>query len=244
VRPDPTPPPIITPRTDLLAGYYGGREDTAALVNDHVNLYWAAGWGLLPGTITELRNAASIPNIVLAVPAYSGELAVRTYLDGLKSAGVLAKIKGLYPIDEPDIVQNGPKSDVEVTATNMMLRTVMQTYPELKDAGLWVIYSCATGRTPGFLSYDVVGCDDYGQGCNAGLNVPLHPNQKRLRVTGGADPWREDPTCSINKAHNDPQTAAVIFFTCIDYGPKGICSNGMLPTYRAAGQKLIRKDTP
>ena len=237
--------PAAPVRTDLLFGYYADCPTCAMETRDHTNLYWASNFNGLPGTMESLFNAraAGFTNVVLAVPAYTAnpEADVRFYLDSLRDGGFLVNVKALYPLDEPDVAG---KSAAEVAATNAMLRRVMAGYPELAATALAVIYGA--GRTwPGIESYDWVGFDDYTHGCAiqdtyADLKNHLTAAQRILLVPGGADPWRQDPACFMNKANADAQVVAVVPFLWIDTGGNaGIRSNPTRRLYCEAGRLAI-----
>jgi hypothetical protein len=241
-------------RADLLFGYYGGCPTCPLEQADHVNLYWAGNlYGLL-NTMAELNQAraAGISNIVLAVPAYAAnaELEVRFHLKRLQEAGLLANIRALYPIDEPDLHD---KTADEIRATNAMLRRVAADFPELAEVKLAVIYAPTRvkGTWPGVETYDWVGFDDYdnreriflGAGGEYGmLKHVLRPDQRILLVPGGVDPWRQDPAAFLAKAETDPQVIAIIPFIWQDLSDPGaglgIRSNGLRQLYCEAGKTV------
>jgi hypothetical protein len=242
-------------RTDLLYGYFGGVSANVSQVAGHVNLYFASAWDPIEqlASLTHAKGAG-IPAVVLQVPTY-GVLGgpplpaseIRFWLQRIKTAGLLERIVAVYPIDEPDTVREGNRSDAEVTAQNGVLRRVMSEFPELAGAKLAVTYACDTGRRPGIASYDWVGCDHYPSGCGvlsgyvAQLRQALRPDQRLILVPGGADPWRQDPACFMNYAHSNAIVAAVLPFiwqTVTDQGMTyaGISVNGMAKLYCEAGR--------
>jgi hypothetical protein len=244
-------------RTDLLYGYFGGVSLNVGQVEGHVNLYFAGGWDPLEQLATLAQaKGAGIPAVILNVPAY-GALGgpakpaseLRFWLQRIKAAGLLERIVAVYPIDEPDTVREGNRSDAEVRAQNAVLRGVMAEFPELARAKLAVIYACDTGRRPGLASYDWVGCDHYPSGCGVlsgyitQLRQALGPEQRLILVPGGADPWRQDPACFENYAHGNAVVVALLPFiwqTVTDEGVTytGIGENGMAKLYCEAGRKI------
>ncbi len=237
-------------RTDLLMGYFGGCDSCANETKDHTNIYMTRPWG--PGgdgwiteVIPQLQQALSNgQRVVLGLPgAYDSdaEAQMRLAFQAFKSAGVVANIMALYPIDEPD--KNG-KTDSEVTATNAMLRHVMSDIG--MSASLAVIYDCVSSSKPGIASYDWIGCDDYGSGCDvadgsryAALKAQLTSSQHLMLIPGGADPWKQDPQCFLDAANWDSQIIAIMPFLWVDYELPGIRANGMRDSYVRVG-KIIK----
>lgn len=246
--------PAAPQRTDLLFGYYGDCPTCAMETVDHSNLYWASNWSGLAVTEQSLfaARAAGFTHVVLAVPAYTGspEADTRFYLTSLQRDGYLVNIAALYPQDEPD---QANLSDDQVNATNAMLRRVIADYPELAATKLAVIYS-ASQAFPGIASYDWVGFDDYVSGCGAlksgydAMKARLRLDQRILVVPGGADPWRQDPACFLEKANADSQVIAVIGFIWFDNWNGGtgvgIRSNPTRKLYCEAGRAVIGSAAP
>jgi hypothetical protein len=105
-------------------GYFGGVSINVAEVEGHVNLYFAGGWDPLEQLATLVHaKGAGIPAVILNVPAY-GDLGgppkpaseLRFWLQRIKAAGLLERIVAVYPIDEPDTVREGNRSDAQVKA--------------------------------------------------------------------------------------------------------------------------------
>lgn len=259
-KPIPPPPAL---RSDLLFGYYGGCATTVLENGDHANTHWATGWcgtGIWHLDVAqELAHArgAGIKNIVLALPhglvwAAGAEAEVRFQLVRLQQAGALDGWESImvYPADEPELPENGSRSDAEVTAMLGWLRGVLRGFPALSGAPVGVIYSCASGRRPGMAAYDWVGCDDYAAGCR--VNAPsgayddleraMRPGQRLMVVPGGADPWRQDPACFEARAHSDPRVVMIVPFIWQDHAAPGvgtgIRSNGLRRLYCEAGRKV------
>lgn len=250
-------------RRDLLVGYYGGCATTVLENGDHVNTHWATGWC---GTGTwhldvaaELAHArgAGVRNIVLALPhglvwAPGAEAEVRFQLVRLQQAGALDGWDSImvYPADEPEIPENGARSDAEVRAMLGWLRGVMAGFPALSRAPVGVIYSCSSAARPGMADFDWIGCDDYAAGCRVNgpsgayddLERAMRPDQRLMVVAGGADPWRQDPACFESRAHGDPRVAMLVGFIWQDNAAPGvgagIRSNGLRRLYCEAGRKV------
>lgn len=245
---------IVTPagmlRTDLLFGYYGSNAATATETADHANLYFAADfYGPLEQLAGVTHAKGNGQRVILMLPAYSlDDAGIRLWLDRLANVGLLSSVVALYPIDEPDIIRSGNRSDAEVTAMNARLRAIAAEYPDLRDVKLAVIYSGGSGRRPGIASYDWIGIDDYGAGCGALRHydaLSLRPDQRTMLVPGGADPWRQDPACFESRAHRDQQVAAIITFiwqSVTDAGAayRGVRENGLRQLYCEAGRKIMR----
>lgn len=251
-----TPSAPLAPGRPVLFGYYGAVNSTLPEVSGHATLAWVMGWN---GTGSWLDNASAqlaqarqlgFRSIVLGLPqAYDANApeALREALSVLSAQGLLDGITAVYPIDEPDL--NG-KSDAEVTRANAAVRAAMAEFPQLALTKIAVIYS-AGGQRPGVASYDWIGFDDYDSGCAAlsgayeDMKRRLRADQQILVVPGGADPWRQDPSCFVARAQQDPQVVAVVAFLWFDdssditragSGPAGIRSNGMAQAYLEAGR--------
>lgn len=238
---------VPTLRPDLLFGYYAGAE-YALEQQDHVNLYMTRPWGSggvvwLAEVLGQLQVArAGGARVLLGLPgAYepNAETELVAAWKRIREAGFADTVVALYPIDEPDVAG---KSDAEVTAVNAMLKRVF-------DKPLAVIYGCATGRRPGWASYDWLGCDDYGVGCDNATGGTLWafasglaPHQRLILVPGGADPWRQDPACFAFKAHTDPRVVLLMPFLWQDHAAdgvgRGIRSNGLRKAYCEAGRAI------
>lgn len=243
-------------RKDLLFGYYAGRAAGVLEVAGHANLYWASDMGGPADQMAALEQArAAGMRVVLSFPVYhyqgppATEAEMRAWLKRIADAGLLERVAAIFPIDEPDTVRMGNRSDAEVTAQNGALRRVMGEFPALASTKLGVIYACDTGRQPGMTSYDWVGCDHYTSGCAVlsryvdGLRAAMSPSQRLVLVPGGADPWRQDPACFESYAHANQVVVAVIPFlwqTETDTGTTyiGIRDNPTRALYEAAGRKI------
>ncbi len=251
VRPDPVPSPQ---RTDLLMAYYGGCDTCANETKDHTNLYMTRPWG--PGgpswvteAMAQVQQAVSNgQKVMLGLPGLydpGGTDSAWNALQSIKNGGLASSVVALYPIDEPDV--NG-KTDAEVTAMNAVLRKALSDLG--MTASLAVIYGCPTGKRPGLASYDWVGCDEYDAGCGTAngsqyraLKASLRADQRIMLIPGGANPWRQDPTCFLNAANADLQVVVIMPFLWVPWDQPGIRINGMSPPYVSVG-KSIKGATP
>jgi hypothetical protein len=245
-----TPAPAA--RADLLFGYYYGASLFMGEMVEHTNLAWSPATDDQMAMLTQAKGAG-IKNVVLALPAYrvtggpTAEPELRFWLQRLANVGLLEHVVAVYPIDEPDTVRSGNRSDAEVTAQNALLRKI------LPDFGLppvlAVIYACDTGRQPGFASYDWVGCDHYPSGCGVltkyieTIRGKLAKGQRLLLVPGGADPWRQDPACFESYADLHSEVVAIVPFvwqTVTDQGVTytGIRENPTKALYVATGKRI------
>ncbi len=251
-----TLPPPSQLRTDLLFGYYFGRPDHVLEVADHANLYWVAAEGGPAVQIAALQKAreAGIRNVILMLPLTTPAGTTPTaadrlaWLDELNQVGALSQdVVALYWVDEPNIPRHRRETP-EIVAQNALLRAVMAEFPALAGTKLAVLYAC-DGDRPGLAAFDWVGCDAYGDGCEAldrwvePMRRGLLPGQRLLLVPGGADPWRQDPGCFEAYAHREPAVVAISPFlwqTETDEGVtyRGIRENGMAALYRAVGRRV------
>jgi hypothetical protein len=250
-------------RTDLLFGYYGGCATTVLENAGHVNTHWATGWC---GTGTwhldvaqelSMARGAGVRNIVLALPhglvwAPGAEAEVRFQLVRLQQAGALDGWDSImvYPADEPEIPENGSRSDSEVRGMVGWLRGVLSAFPALLGAPVGVIYGCNSRAYPAIDAFDWVGCDDYPSGCRVtdvsraydDLARSLRPEQRLMVVAGGADPWRQDPACFESYAHGHPKVVMLVGFIWQDFAAPGvgagIRSNGLRRLYCEAGRRV------
>lgn len=252
-------PPL---RRDLHYAYYGGCRDHILEQAGHVTAWWATGWcgtGLSWHADVALElamaRAAGVRGIVLALPhglvwQPGAREEVRAQLMGLQQSGELAGWDSImvYPADEPDIRENGRRSDAEVLAMLGWLRAELRAIPALSGSPVGVIYSCSSGGRPGISGYDVVGCDHYESGCAIvgvwrELLSELRPDQRLVLPVGGAEPWRVDPACVEFYAHGEPRVWGIVPFLWQDHAAPGvglgIRSNGMRRLYCEAGRKIL-----
>ena len=237
---------IITPRKDLLYGYYGGCPQCLDETKGHINLYHVTHWD--GDGIADMQRAKAFGiGVMLDLPeAYQSEAAVRARLQTLQALDLLGNIKAIYPIDEPDAA--GISAE-RIGFVNAMVRRVAAEFN--LDVPLAVTYS-ALFTWPGIQYYDWVGFDNYDaniftNGDYARLKSVIRADQRILLVPGGADKWRQDPSPYLAKAQQDLQVVAIIAFIWRDNAdPKngahaGIRSNGMAKAYCSTGQQATQK---
>jgi hypothetical protein len=246
----------------MFYGYYLGCTDYAVEQGGKANLWWAAqacgsggfgaGWPeAVAASLLAARAAGVAGCAVLHLPdrqVYAGPDAVATvgaYLHRLAATGMLRgwPCLVLYPVDEPD---RAGLDDATINTGNAALRAVVADIPELKSAPLAVFYACATGATPGFASFNWVGCDDYNRGCNVtsawdGYIARMAPGQVLMAISGGYSGARQDPTCFKLWASNQRAPVVLIGFTwqATDAGA-GIRDDAKLrPIYESLGRWVL-----
>lgn len=176
----------------------------------------------------------------------------------LRGMNKLRLVKYLYPIDEPDIPEQGNRSDEEVNATNALIMKVAGEFVELEGVQLMVTYACSSGRRPGVTTYNVVGCDQYDKGTSL-LNVggymddfrsTLRPDQRLMLVPNFADGLpKTDPAQWIAYAFRHANVWGINSFIAYSNwntnfqpgGNKGFLDNEMAKLVCEMGQTLIRK---
>lgn len=255
-KPDPTSPennrpPVVQPsRPGLLYCYYGTWENQMAETAAHTNCAWAGPqWGTSDGItnvvnrLTEARAAGNRCVILDVLVAYSGEAALRAYLDTLDARGLIGDyICALYPTDEPDLQGYSAQ---RVAETNAMVRRVAQDYPFIGGIPLAAIYTSSRGY-PGVETYDWVGVDDYDQregvlgNTYTHLKARLRPEQRILLVPGGMQ--CDDVAPFYTRAQSDPQVIGVLPFIWWDGwnngGGQGVRSLPCRPQYESAGTRI------
>lgn len=245
------PPPPEKLRQGLFYCYFHTFENQIAETIDHVTHVFVSGWFGTGKTIEEIKSHDKPVILHLPFECYGQDhkplpdvyQRVMATLTALWQAGVLARVAGIYPVDEPDLVG---LSDDEVNAVNAEVMRAARQFTELQDVLLYVIY-CGRGF-PGFASYQRVAIDDYPARTGVLVGQPflallerLLPYQKAFLVPGGADDWRQDPEAFRRFAHNDPRIAGIMPFmwaTQLPTTKKGIGANGMAAPYVALGKEI------
>ena len=252
------PPKPKTLRNDLLYGYYGRNDNQCIETAGAVNLAIEMLWDGIDATIKRIRRqpVQTILGVTSACwidnkkPRSESEAKVilRDILDKLRSEGVIDKVIGFYPIDEPDL---WGASDADVKSVCKMIRSVCKDYPDLGGTLMVCCYS-KSGVFPGLSEFDWVGVDDYPEDSNMLVGAPfldlrssLREDQRIFLIPGGCDPFRNNPEAFRRFAHSDPKVVAIIPFLWIDYNDpqgkfqKGIRSNGMDTVYRKLGAEIV-----
>jgi hypothetical protein len=164
---------------------------------------------------------------------YQGNAALAAFKLQLDALDLSRSVWMLYPRDEPDINCNA----------NDVARAYADGKALFPGVRIGVIYA-DSGRTPGIDQATDVGRDKYGHGPQV---LSLRADQHLMLVAGGADPYREDIQQYVDYAEANTNVSLVWAFLYVDYTgvdgkpAKGIGTNGMLPSYRAAGCKLTMK---
>lgn len=246
--------PAGPPRTDLLFGYFAQDGATAVETQPHTNMLWTTGDPT--DQMTAITFAAG-RKVVLQlpfclIPVAQGEAQARFWLQRLHDAGLLAPVAWISWCDEPNTQRSGSWTDAAAMQMSAAVRRAMVAFPEL-HAGLAVIYACS-GSWPGFASFDWLGCDDYGAGCDVltgayqTLLARLSSAQRAFLIPGGADPWRQDPACFLSFAERTPAIAAIVPFTwqtTMDGVTRpGIRENSMRALYCQAGRAVVAPGQP
>jgi hypothetical protein len=171
---------------------------------------------------------------------------LRRYLQALMSEDLLKYVKGLYPVDEPNIPSDNGQprlTEQEVIETNQLIREVLARF--LIDIPLVVIYSGLDGSLPAIDTYDKVGGDNYNiksriLGQYVGLLGKIRPNQQLVLVPPGHDPYKVDPNAFLNLAQRFPDRVWAI--CAYQYGlPGGVAVNGMREVYQRIGKLCAYK---
>lgn len=250
------PPAPTVERQDLNFGYYLSDDESIQEIANHSTFIFEPNWGPPEGVIrrAELHN---LPIVLTCTkecfgsfesnkPAPDCHARLDALFSKLQSAGILSRVSVLYPIDEPD---GRHVSHEDMAAVVDILRSVAQSYPELANVKIGVIYS--THMTyPGIEQFDLIGLDKYGMGSNVLISREFkelkrrrQPHQKIWLVPGGADPWQQDPQAFERYAHLDADVWGIVAFLWIDYFEngalnKGIGSNAVKGKYIALGQRI------
>jgi hypothetical protein len=249
---NPTPPnPAPLPQQyEASFGYFMGNAADLPLYQDHVGYVFTNDWGnwdtaqdwLENQTLLELQNAQQfgIKKAIVSVGFlvfdskynYKGTQYLIEFKGRLENLGISDMVETFYVLDEPDLAM---RKGLTVAALKAACAGLRQVFPEVK---LMTIYS-NSGQYPAITAFDIVGKDDYGKGTGVLSEMPpITSNQWYAIVPGGADPWKQDPTQFYQWSLSHP-VKYIIAFLFSDYsGGKGIGNNGMLPVYKALGQKI------
>jgi hypothetical protein len=247
----------ITKRKDLYWGYFGCQAEQVAETKGTFNIFMECQFDGEAKANQNILDAATatildlVPQVwYRATPAAKFVVHPNAYeqLDAffrmLQSTGALKYVKVLYPIDEP----NNTVGDAEEFNKGIsLIRAVASKYDELANYKLAVIYA-ADKPFICMEKFDWIGYDDYDLKSNIltskqykNLVASLQPHQQIMLVPGAA--YGQDPTPFINYAQASPTVVAILAFLwcdrAFDVGAGGVRSNGMAPTYLAAGRSII-----
>ena len=258
-------PPPDKLRTDLLFGYYGvldnkldGEQSSQVdETKNHTNLLWEFNLKSPDAVINNIRKAAMFTVLDLAPYLFTNisrennifnenaEQNLRDWLDRLKREDVLKYVKGLTPIDEPNL--NTTKE--ELLKALAVMRKVIPDYPELRDVKLFCIFS---GYKEYFCvqEFDVVALDKYERKSSIlakgnmydQLRKQMKEGQRTMLVLGGS--YNQNPTPFIHYAHSHSEVLVVLCFLWADTEDNGEVIHGIrsLPVkdaYIQAGLAII-----
>jgi hypothetical protein len=247
----PPPDPVELPaaRSDLLYGYYGNQRGQVQETFGHVNLHMTWGWGgpyndvvtdefMTAKTLGIKVCMLGIPGSHAADPA-AAEAVTRDIFNQLQKVGALDCVKYVYPIDEPNLPIQGPKTHEQVTTVNKMIRRVAREFPELSGLKLAVIYAGGESGRPGLSGgdreglYDAIGIDHYDAREGVlelydDMERSMLPDQEWILVPGGADPMRQDPQEFYNYALDHPRVKIIMPFIWFDSYNKMIADGSVL----------------
>lgn len=267
-----TPPPP-SPNQNLLMCYFGTQDGQMAATAAHVNAAHIGSWGdWNPGPGRELlisecvRFAKDAVNHGVDKLIFTLDFCILTptnprhrlpddvavnnlivFCDRLRAEGLIDKVIGWYPMDEPNIPEVG-LSAADCAWACARCRDVTCHYTvggggHAENAKPMITtYAQRNGHYDGIESFDWVGIDNYGNqifenGMYAGLVAQLNSKQKTTVVPGGSNPWREDPMYYYAHVVTDPKCAMIMPFAWFPSdGPnQGIGFNGMQPQYDDVG---------
>lgn len=211
-------------RTDLHFGYYLSLPGQMAATADHTDLFWHAQFYGLDQLELELRDR---PHAVVldcapqlfkrydkATVSTTAATDLHIFFASLSARGLLAKIKYLVPMDEPNLFCD---SETDLLQALNILKSEAAKWPELADVKYICIYGEKADKLWCLDQFDIVGIDNYSQksevltrGAHADLMRAVHPHQQVLVLPGAA--YGQDPTPFIAYAHGNPQVWGVIPF--------------------------------
>ncbi len=226
----------------------------AVETTDHTSCVEAADFYGPLEQLATLTHAAGRP-VILYVPACYGlplerlESEITFWLQRIADAGLLRDVAAVRPCDEPDL--HG-LTDSEVKARIIAVHAAMARFDATRGKPIAVFWACSSRARPGIEFVDWLGCDSYGDGCKVLEEyypafeqlVNREPDRRLVAIAGGASPWRQEPTCFVEKVMRDDRYIALEAFirqTVTDRGETymGIRENGMAPLYREAGRKVL-----
>jgi len=260
-------PEPATLRTDLLFGYYGTHGEQLDETRDHVNLIWLWDFIDARGAADLLQRAPGMFG-VLDMASYlfervdgrlrsraDAEYRVRECFQHLRDAGVLASVRMLVPIDEPNLSRTNLTSELPWAAE--LMRRVAGEFSELSDVLLGCIYMGGKAM-PHLQLWDVVGFDLYSArssifepgGHYERMRAQLRDGQRTMIIPGGYSGCQQDPVPFVNFAHGNPEVLIVLPFLWatvpwaddVDKGIRDIPA--MRAAYTAAGRALTQRPAP
>ena len=259
-------PPPDKLRTDLLFGYYGvldnkldGEQSSQVdETKNHTNLLWEFNLKSPDAVINNIRKAAMFTVLDLAPYLFTNisrennifnenaEQNLRDWLDRLKREDVLKYVKGLAPIDEPNLNTTKP----DLLKALAVMRKVIPEYQELSGVKLFCIF---TGYKEFFCvdEFDVVGVDKYERKSSIlapgdihdQLRKKMKPGARTMLVLGGS--YDQDPVPFLNYAHLHDEVLLVLCFLWADTEDNGeiihgIRSRSVKDAYIKAGLSIVK----
>lgn len=211
-------------RNDLNFVYYLSVAGQTSKVQDHTNLIWH---GQFYGNATlEVEASSNNFGIVLdcamqlfnrGFPATVSATAredLHNYFTDLNNRGLLARIKYLICMDEPNLFA---KSEYEVRKAMSILKEEAKIWECLRTVKYMCIYGGKGGYYPALDMFDIVGIDNYDQksevlttGAHANLMKHVLPHQQVMVIPGAA--YGQDPSAFVAYAHSNPRVWGVVPF--------------------------------
>lgn len=206
----------------------------------------------------QVLSQAAGRQVILLVPACEVpvdqvESEITFWLQRISNAGYLKNIAAVRPCDEPDDPTTG-HIDTDMVKRLTAVKAAMAKFPATVGKPIAIYYECGTFTRPGISLVDWMGCDRYDHGCGVfaeaygyfEAQVAAHPGRKLMAISGGSDPWHQDPTCMVDRVLADGRFALLNVFayqTLTDRGVTytGVRDNGQAPLHRT---QLLRLRQP
>lgn len=231
----------------VLFGFFGTGDNQLAATATFVNVVHAVDWGanatpaerqaITYRIIAQMQEARArgVDKVLLSTGYlmldaqchFTGVAELTALKAQLDALDLTRMVVATYPKDEPDIAG----------CSDATMRQVFAASRAAFPVPVAVIYG--DHGEPGKDAADWVGRDRYGDG-------PQYPqirdDQQYVVISGGANPWREQPY-----AIDNARVALDLAFLYVDFTDpqghpqKGIGANGMLPAYCAAGRRITQK---
>ena len=247
----PAPPAPAIIRAGIQPVFFGITDATVAPVAQQTRAVWSNGWGseLHHVVVRKQLQAAQAQGATFGVVDTSTALEddgeqdtrLRTLFDELRAGGVLWLANVLFVCDECE--QKG-YSAAQMAAAATHVRTVAATYPELASTRLMANYGCGNAFV-GWEAMDIVSCDRYDRSA-AETRKNLRdkaPGKKYAEISGGAEPFLQDPWPFLDEAQADPDFVMLVYFIAHDNAATGLgvgILNGKLaPAYCGVSRSLL-----
>lgn len=211
-------------RNDLNFVYFLSIPGQTIKVQDHTNLIWHGQF--YDNARLEIEAQSNNFDIILdcaiqlfsrGFPATVSSTAkedLHNYFTDLNNRGLLARIKYLICMDEPNLFA---KSEYEVRKAMAILKEEAKIWECLRTVKYMCIYGGKGGYYPALDEFDIVGIDNYDQkseiltiGAHADLMRNILPNQKVMVIPGAA--YGQNPNSFVAYAHSEPRCWGVVPF--------------------------------